>query len=146
MKKKGFHLSELVVFMLCAGVLMSVVVWTLSPGTQLVSQRNQKRSRDVQRIQRSIQAYYEHFGDFPEGISDRTSEICRRNEPWCGDMIDFSLLDDLGIYPDISPDPHVASRYGTGYFILKKGYTLTIIAAGAENGEIIESTSIYSQE
>ena len=118
-KKSGFTLLEILLVVAAIAILAGIVIFAINPAKQLGDTRNAQRKVDVNTILNAVSQYkIDNSGDFPEGITSSSTEICKTDASSCSDLVDLSeLTEDEKYLVSMPYDPRSSTDNGTGYEI-----------------------------
>lgn len=136
--RAGFTLIELLLVIGIIAILASIVIVAIHPTKQIVDRRDAQRRSDMHTILDAVFEYaLDNEGNFPEGISTESQEICQTGAR-CDGLLDLSVLTEGGKYLGSFPiDPLQTGSDETDYTIVQnEDGRITVAAPSAESTTI----------
>ena len=66
---RGFTLVEMIVVVAIIGIFAAGIVAVINPRQQILKAHDTRRKSDLNAIQRGLEAYYQDYGRYPQGLS-----------------------------------------------------------------------------
>src|SRR3989304_7366635 len=147
MRNKAFTIIELLIVIAIIGVMASMLIFAINPGTQLTKARDVERESHLYAILSAIYQYQaEHSGTLPDTDGDPdtsnfpTSATCVGSSGGCFDLGNAGEVDEtiVPVYmASIPQDPKTGNAGDIGYtFFVDANKRLVASASGEIKGAI----------
>ena len=150
MRNKAFTIIELLIVIAIIGVMASMLIFAINPGTQLAKARDVERESHLYAILSAIYQYQaEHSGTLPDTDGDPdtsnfpTSATCVGTSGGCFDLANAGDVDEtiVPVYmASIPQDPKTGNAGDIGYTLFVDANKRLVASASGEIKGVITIT------